>query len=94
MRRAPGRPRPTSACAGASASGVGVSTPDQAAEVAGYADGVIVGSALVRCLLEADDPADGRRRLAALAGALAEAVRGVRRVLDVARTRVTSACSR
>ncbi len=64
--------------------GLGVSTPDQAAEVATYADGVIVGSALVRCLLEADDPADGRRRLAALTGALAEAVHAVTPVLDVA----------
>ncbi len=59
--------------------GVGVSTPDHAAEVARYADGVIVGSALVRCLLDGHDAADGRRRLAALAGALAESVRGVTR---------------
>ena len=57
--------------------GLGVSTPDQAAEVGRYADGVIVGSALVRCLLEADDPADGRRRLARLATDLADAVHGV-----------------
>lgn len=64
--------------------GLGVSTPDQAAEVAQYADGVIVGSALVRCLLEADDPAEGRRRLAALAGALAEAVHAVTPVADAA----------
>ena len=64
--------------------GLGVSTPDQAAEVATYADGVIVGSALVRCLLEADDPADGRRRLAALAEALAGAVHAVTPVVDVA----------
>ena len=35
--------------------GIGVSTPDQAREVAGYADGVIVGSALVRCLFEKDE---------------------------------------
>ncbi len=56
--------------------GLGVSTPDQAAEVAGYADGVIVGSALVRCLTEAgpDDQAAGRRRLADVTRALAEAV--------------------
>lgn len=33
--------------------GLGVSDGGQAAEVAGYADGVIVGSALVRCLLGA-----------------------------------------
>jgi tryptophan synthase alpha chain len=59
--------------------GIGVTTPDHAAEVAGYADGVIVGSALVRCLLDGDDAADGRRRLAALTSALADSVRGVRR---------------
>lgn len=57
--------------------GLGVSTPEQAAEVGRYADGVIVGSALVRCLLEAEDPADGRRRLARLATDLAGAVHGV-----------------
>lgn len=60
--------------------GLGVSTPDQAAEVGRYADGVIVGSALVRCLLDADDPADGRRRLARLATDLADAVHGVQPV--------------
>jgi tryptophan synthase alpha chain len=36
--------------------GVGVSTPDQAAEVAAVADGVIVGSALVRKLLDGGGP--------------------------------------
>lgn len=36
--------------------GVGVSSPGQAAEVAGTADGVIVGSALVRRLLEGAGP--------------------------------------
>ena len=35
--------------------GLGVSSGAQAAEVAAYADGVIVGSALVRRVLEADD---------------------------------------
>ncbi|MGO1591139.1 MAG: tryptophan synthase subunit alpha [Ancrocorticia sp.] len=35
--------------------GIGVSTPEQAREVAGYADGVIVGSALVRCLFDQDE---------------------------------------
>lgn len=34
--------------------GVGIGAPDQAAEVCGFADGVIVGSALVRPLLEGD----------------------------------------
>lgn len=38
--------------------GLGVSNGDQAAEVGGFADGVIVGSALVRCLLDAGDDHD------------------------------------
>ena len=37
--------------------GVGISTPDQAAAIAPLVDGVIVGSAMVRRALEADDPA-------------------------------------
>jgi tryptophan synthase alpha chain len=45
--------------------GLGVSGREQAAEVAGYADGVIVGSALVRRVLEADAPAAAVRELAA-----------------------------
>ena len=36
--------------------GIGVSTPEQAAEVAAVADGVIVGSALVRRLLDGGGP--------------------------------------
>lgn len=56
--------------------GLGVSTGDQAAEVAGFADGVIVGSAFVRVLLDhADDRAGGLRALAALTAELAEGVR-------------------
>jgi len=56
--------------------GLGVSTGDQAAEVAGFADGVIVGSAFVRVLLDhADDRAAGLRALAALTAELAEGVR-------------------
>jgi tryptophan synthase alpha chain len=56
--------------------GLGVSNGDQAAEVAAYADAVIVGSAFVRPLLEADDRASGLKALAALTEDLA---RGVRR---------------
>jgi tryptophan synthase alpha chain len=56
--------------------GLGVSTGDQAAEVAAYADGVIVGSAFVRRLLDAPDEEAGRRAVAELA---AELSRGVRR---------------
>ncbi len=37
--------------------GLGVSTPEQAADIARYADGVIVGSAFVRAVMEAVDPA-------------------------------------
>ncbi len=56
--------------------GVGVGTGDQAAEVAGYADAVIVGSAFVRTLLDhPDDRAAGLRALAALTDDLAEGVR-------------------
>jgi tryptophan synthase alpha chain len=36
--------------------GVGVSTPEQAAEVCRVADGVVVGSALVRRLLAGEGP--------------------------------------
>jgi len=55
--------------------GLGVSTGDQAAEVARYADAVIVGSAFVRALLDADDPASGAKAVWALAAELAEGVR-------------------
>jgi tryptophan synthase alpha chain len=55
--------------------GLGVSTADQAAEVASFADGVIVGSAFVRALLDAGSPEDGCRAVEKLAGELAEGVR-------------------
>jgi tryptophan synthase alpha chain len=55
--------------------GLGVSRGDQAAEVASFADGVIVGSALVRRLLEAPTPQEGRDALADLARELAAGVR-------------------
>lgn len=55
--------------------GLGVSTGQQAAEVARYADGVIVGSALVRALLDHDDD---EAALAALRAKTAELAQGVR----------------
>ncbi len=67
--RAPGDDRPV--CVG-----LGVSTGAQAAEVAAYADGVIVGSAFVRLLLDAESPAAGVAAVARLAAELAEGVRG------------------
>jgi tryptophan synthase alpha chain len=50
--------------------GVGVSTPDQAAQVCEVADGVVVGSALVRRLLEEQGP-DGA---AAFVGSFRDAI--------------------
>ena len=55
--------------------GLGVSTGDQAAQVAGFADGVIVGSALVRPLVEARDAASGLEGLRAVVADLADGVR-------------------
>ncbi|MFA6299176.1 MAG: tryptophan synthase subunit alpha [Nocardioides sp.] len=55
--------------------GLGVSNGEQAAEVASYADGVIVGSAFVRALLDHDDRAAGLKALAALTEDLAAGVR-------------------
>jgi tryptophan synthase alpha chain len=70
--------------------GLGVSNGDQAAEVASYADGVIVGSALVRCVLDAANPGEG----AAAAGKLtAELARGVRSAAGSPTGRVTTSSS-
>jgi len=55
--------------------GLGVSDGAQAAEVAAFADGVIVGSALVRALADASTPAQGVAALARLAAELADGVR-------------------
>ena len=57
--------------------GLGVSNGDQAAEVAEFADGVIVGSAFVRRLLDAGD--DRRAGLASLAELTRDLADGVRR---------------
>jgi len=55
--------------------GLGVSNGAQAAEVASYADGVIVGSAFVRCLLDHDDRSEALKALTALTEDLARGVR-------------------
>ena len=55
--------------------GLGVSGGDQAAQVASYADGVIVGSAFVRRLLDAPDEAAGVAAVRELAADLAAGVR-------------------
>ena len=58
--------------------GIGVSTPQQGATVGQYADGVIVGSALVHTLLDdqgdVKDPVQGMGALANTTASLAEAI--------------------
>ena len=56
--------------------GLGVSTAAQAAEVAHFADAVIVGSALVKCLIDAETSLD-LTALRDVVGALAGGVRGL-----------------
>jgi len=55
--------------------GLGVSNGAQAAQVAAFADGVIVGSAFVRRLLEAPGPRDRIQAITALTAELSAAVR-------------------
>lgn len=60
--------------------GLGVSTGEQAAQVASFADGVIVGSALVRCLTDAPSRREGLAALERLARELADGVASAERV--------------
>jgi len=55
--------------------GLGVKDRSQAAELAGFADGVIVGTAFVRKVLDAPDPAAGVAAVRDLAADLAAGVR-------------------
>jgi tryptophan synthase alpha chain len=55
--------------------GLGVRDRAQAAQVAGFADGVIVGSAFVSCLLDAEDAEAGIAAVRGLASDLAAGVR-------------------
>ncbi|CAB4994770.1 unannotated protein [freshwater metagenome] len=55
--------------------GLGVSTREQAKGVAGYADGVIVGSAFIKALQEAPDEESGLAAVRSLASELALGVR-------------------
>jgi tryptophan synthase alpha chain len=54
--------------------GVGISTPEQAADAARSVDGVIVGSAIVRRVLEAPTVEEAARSIAGAVRDLAEAV--------------------
>lgn len=58
--------------------GLGVSNGDQAAEVGAFADAVIVGSAFVRCLLDAPDERTGLEALEDLARDLRNGVERAR----------------
>jgi len=63
--------------------GIGVSTAEQGARVGAYADGVIVGSALVHTMLDesgehAVDEATGLKALAAKTEELAEGIHNAR----------------
>jgi tryptophan synthase alpha chain len=55
--------------------GLGVSTREQAKGVAGYADGVIVGSAFIKAILDAPDEESGLAAVRSLASELALGVR-------------------
>lgn len=55
--------------------GLGVSTREQAAQVAQYADGVIVGSAFIKLVLEARDHETALLQVESLASELAKGVR-------------------
>lgn len=58
--------------------GLGVKGPAQAAEVAGFADGVIVGTAFVQRVRDADGSQAAVEAVSQLAAALAEGIRGAR----------------
>jgi tryptophan synthase alpha chain len=58
--------------------GIGVSTPEQGAEVGAYADGVIVGSALVHTLLGGKNIKENLTALQAKAESLAEGIHNAR----------------
>src|SRR5690606_16399211 len=55
--------------------GVGISTPEQARAAAAVGDGIIVGTALVRRVLEAASPADAATALSTAVGDIAAALR-------------------
>jgi tryptophan synthase alpha chain len=55
--------------------GIGISNAAQAAQVAGFADGVIVASALVKAVLGAPDAAAGAAAVAELTAELSLATR-------------------
>ncbi len=59
--------------------GFGIRTPEQAARIGQFADGVVVGSALIDCIHKADTPEAGTQAVLALTRELATAVRSARK---------------
>jgi len=59
--------------------GFGISRPEQAAEVAAYADGVVVGSAIVRLIGEHGNHANAIEQVGAFVRSLVDATKSVRR---------------
>jgi len=57
--------------------GFGISTPGQAAEIAPHADGIVVGSAIVKMIEENAGRADLIPRVSSFAGAIKKALSGV-----------------
>ena len=55
--------------------GVGISTPEQARAAAGHADGVIIGTAVVRRVLEAADDVEAQAELSSFVASVAAAMR-------------------
>ncbi len=56
--------------------GFGISTPAQAREIAGYGDGVVVGSAIVRMVGQLGDSPDTPAQVGAFVKSLADAAKG------------------
>lgn len=56
--------------------GFGISNPQQAAEIAGYGDGVVVGSAIVRMIGELGDSPDTPLQVGTFVKSLVDATRG------------------
>jgi tryptophan synthase alpha chain len=63
--------------------GFGIRTASQAERIARFADGVVVGSALVECIANADNEAQGRDDVLSLTRELSVAVREARTTLSV-----------
>ena len=56
--------------------GFGISTPEQARTVSSIAEGVVVGSAIVRLIAQSADAADAVKRVRSFAGELSAAIKG------------------